>query len=98
MAKENIESNLRTQRTTKSDVLWAYVNNERLGLTQDRGKQLFAALQGLKLEDVVAFQQKWVKDRKYAYCILGKVEDMNLDKLKDFGEVVILTPEDIFGY
>ena len=44
------------------------------------------------------FQQENVKGRVYHYGILGKIEDLDMDALNKLGRVVILTPEDIFGY
>ena len=46
----------------------------------------------------VEFQKDKVKGRTYYYCILGDVEDLDMDVLSKLGKVVMLTPEQIFGY
>lgn len=98
IAKENIISNLRTQRTVKSSVLWAYVNARKLGLDYDLNKDIFEQVQDLTLEDVAAFQQENIKDRNYTICILGRDSDYDMEGLSKFGTVRKVTTEEIFGY
>ena len=50
------------------------------------------------VQDVVDFQQKWVKDRTYYYAILGDKKELDMNALKKLGTVVELKTEDIFGY
>lgn len=98
LAKEALLSRLRTERITKSDVLWNYVGEEELGLTEDRRKVLFEEVQKLTLDDVKNFQEKWVKGRTYTYCILGDEKELDMKKLSVYGPVTKLTREEIFGY
>ena len=98
VAKEALESRLRTQRTTGEYVLWAYRNCRRMGLSEPTDKAVFQALPSLTLADVKAVQEQWVKDRKYTYAILGDIKDIDTDFLKTLGPVKTVTLEDIFGY
>jgi hypothetical protein len=50
------------------------------------------------LQDVVKFQQQWVKGRTYHFAILGDKKHLDIKALKQMGEVIELTTEDIFGY
>lgn len=98
LAKDGLETRLRTQRTIKENVLWSYLNSKDLGLKEERGKVVLDNLGKLTFEDVQNYQRKHVKDRKYHYYILGDVDDLDLDSLSKIGKVVILSTEDIFGY
>lgn len=98
LAKDGLVTRLRTDRIIKEDVLWAYINAQDLGLDTDRRKELFEQAQGMTLSNVKAFQEKWVKDRTYSYCILGNEEDLDLQQLETYGPVIRLSQEDIFGY
>ncbi len=98
IAKEGILARLRTQRTTKSDVLYSYIRLRHLGLSQDRNRQLFEQVQSMTLDDVKATQEKWVKNRPYVYGILGDIQDIDLNYLKTLGPVKTVSSEDIFGY
>lgn len=98
LAKEGLEARLRTDRIIKDGIAWAYVNAQDLGDDHDTRRDTFEALPSMTLEDIVKFQQQNVKGRTYYYCILGDVEDLDMDALKKLGKVVVLTQEDIFGY
>ena len=98
IAKEGLLSRMRTQRTTGMRVFSAYEAARLLGLSEPVDKQIYAELQGKTLADVLAFQQKNVKDRKYDYAICGNAKDLDMDFLKTLGKVKILSLEEIFGY
>ena len=98
VAKTAVLNNLRTNRTTGISVLYDYLELKDLGLTEDRDKAVFEKIQNMTLEDVKAFQQKWIKDRKYVYGLLGRESDFDMDFVRSLGPVTELTLEEIFGY
>ena len=98
IAKDALDSRLRTQRTTGIGVLRAYRNCRRMGLSEPLDREVFKALPSLTLADVKATQEQWVKGRTYTYAILGDIKDLDLDYLKTLGPVKIVSLEDIFGY
>ena len=98
VAKTAVLNNLRTNRITGISVLYDYLDLKDLGLTEDRDKAVFEKIQNMTLEDVKAFQQKWIKDRKYVYGLLGRESDFDMDFVRSLGPVTELTLEEIFGY
>ena len=98
VAKEALLSRLRTQRTTGMDVLRSYLACRRLGLDEPSYRAVFEKAQDGKLADVVATQQKWVKDRHYTYAILGDIKDLDTKYLSTLGPVQQVSLEEIFGY
>lgn len=98
LAKDGLITRLRTDRITKENILWAYINAKDLGLETDSRRELFKQAQTMTLSDVKAFQEKWVKNRTYSYCILGNEEDLDLSQLETYGPIIRLSQEDIFGY
>ena len=98
IAKEALIGRLRTERITREGVLSYYLEQEDLGLTEDTRRQLYEAVQTMTLDDVVAYQQTNVKDRKYITCILGREEDLDMKSLENWGKIVRLSQTDIFGY
>ena len=98
VAKTAVLNNLRTNRTTGISVLYDYLDLKDLGLTEDRDKAVFEKIQNMTLEDVKAFQQKWIKNRKYVYGLLGRESDFDMDFVRSLGPVTELTLEEIFGY
>ncbi|MBR5235180.1 MAG: insulinase family protein [Bacteroidaceae bacterium] len=98
IAKESLIGRLRTERITRDGILSYYLSQEHLGLTEDTRRQLYEAVQTMTLDDVVAYQQANVKDRKYITCILGREADLDMQSLENWGKIIRLTQEDIFGY
>ncbi|MCQ2156317.1 MAG: insulinase family protein [Bacteroidales bacterium] len=98
IAKEDMLANLRTRRVIKSDVLWSYVNDRKLGLDSDRSKLLYEGALDLTLDDIVKFQQEAVKGRKYTISILGRESDLDMERLSGFGKIKRITTTELFGY
>ena len=98
LAKSGILANLESQRTTKDNILWGYLEYEKFGLTEDINKTIYEGIKNLTLDDVVAYQQSFIKDRPYTYCILGDKNDLDLNYLRSLGQIKFLSQKDIFGY
>ena len=98
LAKDGLIARLRTERIIKDEVLWSFIAAQDLGLKEDSRIKLYNDVQTMTLKDIVNFQNKWIKNRTYTYCILGDEKELDLEKLKEVGPIIRLTPEDIFGY
>lgn len=98
LAKEAVLTNLRTSRTIKDEVLWKYIANKDLGVTEDRNKAIFEKVQDMTFADLKAAQEQWIKDRKYTYCILGDLKNLDQDYLRKLGTVQIVSQKEMFGY
>ena len=98
LAKEGTISRLRTERITGMDILWQYLDLQDKGINEDPRKDLFQKAQTLTLKDIKDFQEKWIKDRKYTYCILGNEKDLDMKSLEKYGKITKLSQKDIFGY
>ena len=98
LARNGYIARLRTDRVIKSDVIWSYIDAQDLGRTTDYRISLYEYLQHATLQDVIDFQQKWVKGRTYHYGILGDKSQLDINALKKIGQVKYLTTEKIFGY
>jgi predicted Zn-dependent peptidase len=98
LSKESILSNLRSERTTKSAVLFSYLRAQKLGLDNDLKEKLFNAVQLQKPEDLKDFHQKYVANKKYTLVVIGKKDKIDFEILKKFGPVTELKVDDVFGY
>jgi len=98
IAKESMITNIRTERILREDILWRYLDDIEFGYTKDSRKEIYDNVQNMTLDDVVAFQQQYVKERPYTYCILGDSKDLDLKSLEKIGKIKKLTKEEIFGY
>jgi len=98
LAKDRILTGIRTQRILRSDILWNYLNAKEFGYTTDARIEMFEKIPKMTLQDVKAFQQKYIKNKPFTYCILGDLKDLDIEALKKIGPVTTLTQEEIFGY
>lgn len=98
VAKSGLDARLRTQRTTGAGVISSYVACRELGIKEPLDKLIFERMQDMTIADVKAVQEKWVKDRKYTFGILGDINDLDVDYLRTIGPVSVVSLEDIFGY
>ena len=96
-AKTAIRQNLESSRILKMSILFNYDSNLKLGYEQDSRVQLSEELGGITLADVIQFHSEKLSGN-YVLCVLGSKDKVDLEALKQYGEVVILSLEDIFGY
>lgn len=98
ISKTSIESSIRTARVTGLSVIYSFINAQDLGLSEPIDKLIFEKIGSLTMDDLVAAQEKWIKDRTYVYAILGDPTDMDTDYLKTLGPLQMVSLEEIFGY
>ena len=99
LAKKSLLGSIETSRTIKSQVLDSYLTNVIYkGVKEDRNKAIYEKVKTMTLDDVKAYQQKWVKGRTYTYAVLGDKSDIDMDYLRTLGPVTEVSQEQIFGY
>ena len=97
-SREAIINKIRTERITKSAVLFNYLNAVKFGLTYDIRKDVFEKVQKMTFADLKAFQQKYIKDKNFTILVLGKKVDLDMKTLSSYGQVKSLGLKDVFGY
>lgn len=98
MAKKSIIQAMRSERITKSDILFNYESAKKLGQNEDIRKMIFKMVPDLSFADVKAFQEKYIKDKPKTILILGDKNAIDFKMLKKYGKVKTLKLEQIFGY
>ena len=83
---------------TRDAIFAAYDRAQKRGLNEDVRKTIYEKAKTLSLEELNAFFKEHVKGKKYTYCVIGKKEDINMEALKQLGEVRELSLEELFGY
>jgi predicted Zn-dependent peptidase len=97
-AKEAIEQKIRTERLTKSRVLTEYEKHHKLGFNYDSRKDLYESVQNFDMSSLREFHNSHISGGTRVVMVLGSKEDLDLDVLKQYGEIKELTLEDVFGY
>ncbi|HJN63242.1 MAG TPA: insulinase family protein [Flavobacteriales bacterium] len=97
-AKEGVIQKIRTERLTKSKVLSEYQKAEKMGIDYDVRKDIYTEISDFTMEDLTNFHNNYIKNDNYTIMVLGNQKDLDLEVLKQYGEIVHLTLEDVFGY
>ena len=97
-AKDAVTQKIRTERITKDRVLFNYESAKRLGYNYDSRKDVFEQINNFNLSDLTEFHNAHMSNNEYSILVLGNKDDLDIDALKEYGQVTFLTLEDIFGY
>jgi predicted Zn-dependent peptidase len=97
-AKESVLQNIRSERIIKSGILANYEAAKKLGLDYDIRKDIYAKVPTLTFDDIKAFEQSHLKERKYTTLVIGKKESLDIKTLEKYGKVTFVSLEEIFGY
>ncbi|PLW91825.1 MAG: peptidase M16 [Marinilabiliales bacterium] len=98
LAKDGLIKQIRTNRVTRDDILWAYEDAKRMGLSYDTDKDVYENVPAMTMETLKQFQAEYVANKSYTYLIIGDEEQLPLKDLKKYGKVKEVKMEEIFGY
>ncbi|HPE33975.1 MAG TPA: insulinase family protein [Bacteroidales bacterium] len=99
LAKDQIITDIRTQRITKSGIIFSYLNDKKMGYESDRRKILYENIPGMTLKDVETFNKNYIKEKPKTYVILGHRDQVDFKEIETrFGPVIKLTESDLFIY
>lgn len=97
-AKQSILSSLESERINDANIFFSYLGAIDMGINYDYRQMLYDAISKITFEEVKAFQEQNIKNRKWAIAVLGSKEKISQADLKQYGELKIVTLEEIFGY
>jgi zinc protease len=97
-ARAGIKNRIETERINRASILFSVLAAEKMGLDHDIRRDIYTELDRLTIEDLRRFHTSTFTGRPYAYAVIGSPERVTADQLKQFGEVKVLTLEEVFGY
>ena len=97
-SKESIIKSINSERITKDDVFWTYLNNKELGIEEDIREDVYKQVQEFELEDLKGFFNKRIKDKNYNILVIGSKDKVDFKTLEKFGPTEELTLEELFNY
>lgn len=89
---------IETSRTKPSSLFWRYLSAKEMGRDYDLKKEIYPQIKKLELADLKTFFNNNIKGRNYTYLVIGNKELVDMNVLKEMGELQELTLEEIFGY
>jgi predicted Zn-dependent peptidase len=97
-SKQAIRKDIETDRVTDESVIFNYLAAQRLGNSVDTRKAVYTAVDKFTFDDLKKFAADNIAGKPYTYCVVASEKRVNPEELKKYGEVKILTLEQIFGY
>lgn len=97
-AKEAIIERLRTERITRTSILFNFMNAQKMGRKHDIRQDVYKAVPAFTFDDLKKFQDAHVANKNFTVLVLGKKDQLDMETLSKYGTIKFLTLEDIFGY
>lgn len=97
-AKDAALKKIESQRITKSSIYWTYKNNLEKGIDYDVRKEIYENIKKMSIEDLNNFFKSHISRDNFTFCLMGDRENINMEELKKYGEVVEVNLEELFGY
>ena len=97
-AKLSLLKSIENDRIINDDIFFSFLNARRKGIDYDIRRDIYSQAQTLQLDNVQQFFDSHIKGRPYTYLIIGDPAKLDLDYLKQLGELRQLSLDDIFGH
>jgi len=65
IAKTSLLNQIRSERITKTDILFTYDSDKKLGIDYDVRKDVYNEVPSMTMVDLKNFQQKYLKDKRF---------------------------------
>lgn len=98
LAKTNVLDGYRSDRCLRENIFFRYLYARQMGFEGDPKEYYYNKSLNITLDDVKAYQEEYIKGKRYNSAVLGNPKDVDMQYLKTMGELTVLTPQDIFGY
>jgi len=97
-SQSSIKNSISTSRTTKTNILFSYLNAQKKGLNYDMNENIFNSTDKFSFADIEKFYKDNISNKPYVLTVVGSDAKVNWDELKKFGPIKKLSLEEIFGY
>ena len=98
IAKKAILNKLESERINKLGIIDTYLLAQDRGLNYDIRKDIYTTVKEMQLEDLLAFHRENIKPLDHNIVLIGHRDKIDLNNLGQYGEVIELSQEELFGY
>ena len=98
VSKDAILNQLESERITRADVIWSYLDAEKKGVDYDLRKDIYNRVKEMTFDDLKAFHAEHIKGQPLNTALVGNKDLINFKNLEQYGEVHELSLDEIFGY
>ena len=97
-ARKGLMKDIETDRITKDAIIYSYLNALKKGVDHDLRKDNYMQYANLTLNQVAEYHQNKLSKQPYTYCVVASNKKISQEDLKKYGEVKVLSLEELFGY
>ncbi|MBP7507913.1 MAG: insulinase family protein, partial [Prolixibacteraceae bacterium] len=94
LARSSIVKKINTERITKEQIFWDWIENADKGIDYDIRKDEYDAAKNMSIDDFEKFFNDNIRNQNYTYLMLGKKNILDQKALKSLGEVKELSIKD----
>ncbi|SEN72027.1 Predicted Zn-dependent peptidase [bacterium A37T11] len=96
--KESLLKSLVTSRINEDNIIYTYLDAQRLGYDYDMRKKEYEEAGPMTFADLKKFHDAEIKNKPFAYCIVGSKDRIPAASLAQYGTFKELDLKTLFGY
>ena len=97
-ARKGLMKDIETDRITKDGIIYSYLSALKKGVDHDIRKDNYMQYANLTLSQVSDYHHNQLSKQPYTYCVVASTKKISQEDLKKYGEVKVLSLEELFGY
>lgn len=97
-AKTNIKNGIETDRSKGYDIVASYLNAQLRGIDYDDRKWTYEQAPKVDYSALKTFHAENISKKPYTLCVLGSDKRLKMDDLKAYGDLKVMSLEELFGY
>ena len=95
-AKQSLQNDINNSYPSFRNISSNIAARKRLGYNEDANAILLNNLDKMNMETVFDFYNRNIKEKTTCYIITGNMKNIDMEKLKEYGEVKIVKIKDVF--
>jgi zinc protease len=98
LSKDKVRTNIESERISKSQIFWRYLQNQDLGINTDYRKNIYDEVEKISIEDFNKFFDSYIKPAHYTMLFVGNKDKLDQKVLKKLGDFKELNLKEVFNY
>jgi len=98
VSKKAILNRIAATRLYRENLFFTYLSNQDMNIDHDIRKDIYDYVEKANMDDLKNFFNSYIKEKKFTYCMVGNLKDLDMNTLKSLGEVKEIPLNELFGY
>lgn len=99
MSKRSLLTSIESNRSLPENAIGTFLSYEKFGLLDKNPVKIqYDVIKKTTMEEVLKFHLDYIKEVPKTMAVVGSLERISKEDLKKYGDLEILTPEELFGF